>query len=81
MPGAPDWPGLEWVAFCENPATAAWTAGCVHEHITTKFLCDEHAVVPDAVGCKACFEAGHECEMTAIGRTAIGPEFATEPLL
>jgi hypothetical protein len=51
-----------WAA-CGQPGTAVWEYACVHEHVRRQPTCDDHAPEPGAVGCKACWDAGHECPM------------------
>lgn len=53
---------------CGQPGVVMAQAGCVHEHIREFPLCAEHEESlerPDQppVGCEACFEAGHLCDM------------------
>lgn len=53
--------------MCAMPATFYATAGCVHEHVGTRPLCDKHAaLVRDRDGgirCGYCRTAGHECDL------------------
>lgn len=51
---------------CGMPATATHTYACVHEHIVTKGTCDQHEPQPGMVGCRQCWDNGHECEMTVV---------------
>lgn len=76
----PGWFGV-WLAICEAPPTAAWVAGCAHDHVVTRWLRDKHAVQPRTAGCRQCFDAGHECEMHALGVVRTGPEFTMDPPL
>ena len=57
--------GLGLGRECGAPAVSIHAYACVHEHIRIKASCAEHQPEPGAVGCRSCFEAGHECEMTA----------------
>lgn len=57
-------PGL-WVGICGKPATAVFKYMCVHEHWKVRSTCDEHRPEPGAVGCRECWDAGHECELRA----------------
>lgn len=54
-----------WRSICDSPATQVHRYACVHEHVRERATCDEHAPQPHIVGCRACFEAGHGCEMRA----------------
>jgi hypothetical protein len=54
--------GLTWIA-CLKPATERHRYGCVHEHIVERSNCVDHQPEPGAVGCRQCFELGHECEL------------------
>lgn len=53
---------ITWIE-CGEPATGVYVYACVHEHVTERATCDAHAPEPGAVGCRRCFEAGHECPM------------------
>lgn len=55
---------LGWV-LCGAPAIAVHDYGCIHEHVKRRATCAEHAPQPGIVGCVACWDAGHECAMTA----------------
>ena len=57
--------GQSWVPICSNPATETWDYGCVHEHVKRRRTCRLHRPAPDQVGCRECFEAGHECPLVA----------------
>lgn len=61
VPGLPD----SWQQICPNPATRVHRYACAHEHVRVRATCDEHAPQPGVVGCRACWDAGHECEMRA----------------
>lgn len=64
LPGVPDWPGLEWIAICDQSAVAVHRYACVHEHVVERATCADHT--PDnCVGCRRCWELGHECPMDA----------------
>lgn len=52
-----------WVQ-CMRRATAKYRYSCIHEHMADRQTCDEHKPEPDAVGCRNCFELGHDCPMT-----------------
>jgi hypothetical protein len=54
-----------WLMYCDRPATALHRYACEHEHVVDRATCDEHAPEPGAVGCRQCFDAGHECDMAA----------------
>lgn len=62
--GSGDAYGVVWQQ-CDSRATAMHRYACVHEHVRTRVTCDEHAPQPGIVGCRRCFDAGHECEMRA----------------
>jgi len=53
----------EWEE-CGRPATAVYEYACEHGHVRQRPTCDEHAPEPGAVGCRACWDDGHECPMT-----------------
>ena len=59
----------QW-AECGKPATQRYRYGCVHEHVSERWTCPDHAPVPDDVGCRRCFEAGHDCPMAFEAVTA-----------
>lgn len=48
---------------CGAPAVDTYSYCCVHEHVVTKATCAEHAPAADLVGCRQCWEAGHDCPM------------------
>ena len=56
--------GDEW-AECGAPVVAVRDYTCIHEHVRRRGNCLIHEPVPGAVGCRECFDLGHECEMTA----------------
>jgi hypothetical protein len=53
---------------CGKPAEPI-TAGCVHEHISTSFICGEHRRLMGngALSCAPCFRGpdSHECRLLA----------------
>ena len=49
--------------LCGAPAVASHRYACVHEHVRDRQSCALHAPVPGAVGCRACADLGHDCEM------------------
>lgn len=51
---------------CGEPSTAAFRYACIHEHIRIRATCPAHRPEPGIVGCQACFQLGHDCEMTAV---------------
>ena len=54
--------GLIWTT-CGMPAIAIHVYACIHEHVVRKATCAKHAPEPGAVGCRQCFDLGHECEL------------------
>lgn len=42
-----------------------WRYGCRHEHISERWACPQHRPELGKVGCRACFDLGHECPMLA----------------
>lgn len=56
--------GVRWEQ-CGQPAAAVHRYACVHEHVVEKVTCAGHAPQPGIVGCRQCFDAGHECELRA----------------
>jgi len=59
----------KWV-ICGKPAIQLHRYGCVHEHVVERWTCREHSPEPDMVGCRACWDAGHECPMAFQAVTA-----------
>jgi len=53
---------LIWTS-CGLPAVAEHVYACVHGHVVRKPVCAGHLPGPGMVGCRQCFDAGHECEM------------------
>jgi hypothetical protein len=55
---------IEWQE-CGAPAAGQVTGGCVHEHVRTIDVCFPHelSLTTAPIGCIACFEDGHECQM------------------
>ncbi len=49
---------------CGEPAIARYRYACMHEHVVDRATCARHAPEPGIVGCRSCFDLGHECEMT-----------------
>ena len=58
-------------AECGEPAVAVHAYRCGHGHEKRRPTCPAHAPQPGQVGCRECYDQGHECEMTA------GPEERT----
>ncbi len=60
----------QFAGHCGEPATVMVEAGCVHEHITTELVCQQHAerlISQDSrSACATCWAAGHQCAI--IGR-------------
>ena len=54
---------LESWAGCGEPSVAAHEYRCEHGHVVRKPSCAEHAPEPGSVGCRQCYDQGHECEM------------------
>jgi hypothetical protein len=52
-------------AKCGAPGVAVYDYGCIHEHVKRRLNCALHEPVPGAVGCRDCWEQGHECAMIA----------------
>ena len=50
-------------AECGEPSVAIHEYRCEHGHVVRKPTCSEHLPQPGAVGCRQCFDQGHECEM------------------
>lgn len=48
---------------CGAPAVATYSYACVHGHIVTRDTCAEHEPVEGDVGCRQCWDAGHDCPM------------------
>ena len=58
-------PGRAW-AQCGESAVALVRAGCVHEHIVERPVCEDHKEIAGAAGCMRCItdaENPHECAM------------------
>jgi hypothetical protein len=54
----------DW-AECGEPAAAVHVYRCGHGHEKRRPTCAEHAPQPGQVGCRDCYDQGHECGMTA----------------
>jgi hypothetical protein len=51
---------------CGQPAIAVYDWTCPREHSVRKGVCAAHEPVPGLVGCRQCFNDGHDdAEMTA----------------
>jgi hypothetical protein len=46
---------------CGARASAVYVYACVHEHVTRRATCAEHEPVPGEIGCRQCFDLGHDC--------------------
>ena len=55
---------IAW-AECGEPAVAVHVYRCGHGHEKRRATCPAHAPEPGQVGCRDCYDAGHECAMTA----------------
>jgi hypothetical protein len=61
---------------CQRPAIKTVIAGCVHEHIGERDLCDWHVgdVADGMMVCGNCLSAdGHKCVLSAIPDSVGGP--------
>jgi hypothetical protein len=58
VPGLADW------MVCGEPAVAVRAYTCPHGHVKVKANCAAHEPEPGRVGCRECYEDGHECPMT-----------------
>ncbi|MFI6909694.1 hypothetical protein ACIBKY_51125 [Nonomuraea sp. NPDC050394] len=56
------------VTECGAAAVLCAKTGCVHEHIETSVYCQGCAAVLAAghIICSACFDVGHECEVSLL---------------
>lgn len=54
-----------WDLFCAAPAVAVHQYWCACGHQSQRRTCAAHTPEPGAVGCRACLEAGHDCEASA----------------
>lgn len=63
----PCWIRLATDAKCLESATQQAAAGCVHEHIITGYVCDDHAVelLDQQINCVSCYESPgrHVCPL------------------
>ena len=59
-----EWSVRDW-AECGEPAVAVHVYRCEHAHQKRRATCPAHAPEPGQVGCRECFDQGHECPMTA----------------
>jgi hypothetical protein len=53
--------------LCGEPAVALARAGCIHEHIVDRPVCEQHRQIAGATGCMRCLtddQAPHVCPMT-----------------
>ena len=64
-------PGGNWLE-CGYPSVSTWLYACVHEHVVIKATCAEHEPAPGVVGCRRCWDAGHECGMAITGPLPAG---------
>ena len=59
---------------CTSPVTATVTAGCLHEHVGDRDLCDYHATDARAgiMLCGDCLDSSipHECRLRVMAETA-----------
>jgi len=58
-------PALVGWLVCGERAIAVRRYACVHEHVHDRPTCGEHQPQLGIVGCKECWDAGHECGMEA----------------
>ncbi|MET8006291.1 hypothetical protein [Nonomuraea glycinis] len=66
-------------ALCVRPYAETLTARCGHGHAVTKQACAHHgqALRSGRIGCRACAETGHHCDMvltTHADHSEIGPQ-------
>lgn len=61
--------------FGDGVAVALITAGCVHEHLTTRQVCAgcEVFLGLNAFDCDPCLKAGHQCDLHVVGRQPLPP--------
>lgn len=63
-------PHLGWhgvlFAPCGEPAVVLgdYSCSCPLAHARRRWSCARHEPVPGTVGCRQCWDAGHECPMT-----------------
>lgn len=57
----------DYWAECGEPSVAVYEYRCEHGHAVRKPACAEHEPEPGAVGCRQCYDQGHECEMQIAG--------------
>lgn len=57
-------------AECGEPSVAIHEYRCEHGHAVRRATCTVHAPRPGIVGCRECFDQGHECGMqvTELGK-------------
>lgn len=58
-------PAAERWEVCGAPAVAIFDYGCEHEHVKRRASCAAHEPAAGAVGCRDCWELGHDCPMLA----------------
>ena len=56
---------LDYWAECGEPSAAVHEYRCEHGHVVRKPACAAHEPEPGAVGCRQCYDQGHECGMRA----------------
>lgn len=59
---------------CGQPTVSTYAYACQHKHVVIKSTCAEHKPVPGTVGCRQCWDAGHECAMAITGPVPTIPE-------
>jgi len=57
---------------CGMPAVAVGEYRCACGHEKRRANCGEHEPEPGAVGCRQCWDEGHECEMAVRAVTGDG---------
>jgi hypothetical protein len=59
----------DYWAECGQPSAAVHVYRCEHGHEVRKETCPEHEPKPGTVGCRQCYDQGHECGMQAVAVT------------
>jgi len=50
--------------LCGAKTIMRYRHACVHEHVVDGFVCSLHVPVDGAVGCRQCWDEGHDCPMS-----------------
>ena len=57
---------------CGRPGQRV-TRGCMHEHVTETYACEEHITMAVLAYCGPCLKAGHDCPVTIVPVDEVTP--------